>query len=382
MAMLIKLVFYFSIFSIFYIYLGYPLLVFILSRLRPKKVKKELFEPIVTIVTAAHNEEDVIGDTIKNKLALDYNRLKKEIIIVSDASEDRTDEIIKSFADKGVKYVRQEPRAGKTAALNKVVPLAQGDIIVFSDANSIFSKDALQSLVRNFADPDVGYVTGKMIYKSSQQSDIGDGCSAYMKYENMLRKWETQIGSIVGVDGGIDAVRKALYVPMRPDQLPDFVLPLNVVEQGSRVVYEPEAFLQESAHENASDEYSMRLRVALRAMWAIYDKHNLLNIKKYKIFAIQLWSHKVMRYACFIFLIPAYLSNMTLWHSGYFMKSFFLIQTSFYLAGVISLLDNRFLGMNRGIKFVKYFILINTASAQAFIKFLLGHRKVVWNPRK
>ena len=146
----------------------------------------------------------------------------------------------------GVHLIRQEPRAGKTLALNLAVGRAKGEIIVFSDANSSYSPDALRCLVENFNDPEVGYVTGKMIYTNPDGSPVGDGCTAYMKYENFLRTLETRIGSMVGVDGGIDAVRKSLYRPMNPDQLPDFVLPLRVVEQGFRVVYEPWRFCRSS----------------------------------------------------------------------------------------------------------------------------------------
>ena len=377
-----KIIFYLSLTLIFYVYFGYPALVFIISQIKSKFVKKDIFEPTVTIVIAAYNEEAVIENTIKNKLALDYDRRKLEIIVVSDGSEDRTDEIVNKYVGQGVKLIRQEPRAGKTAALNRAISEASGEIIVFSDANSIYKSDALKLLMKNFADPEVGYVTGKMVYTNSRQSDIGDSCSAYMKYENMLRTLEARIGSIVGVDGGIDAVRKSLYTPMRPDQLPDFILPLKVVEMGFRVVYESGAILQEPSHENTSDEYSMRLRVTLRAMWALYDMRQLLNVRKFKVFSIQLWSHKVLRYACFVLLVSAYLSNLILWNAGSMMKAFFLLQTALYLIGAIITLNKAYEGTNRYLNFIKYFLILNLASAHAFIQFMLGHKKILWNPRK
>ncbi len=172
------------------------------------------------------------------------------MIVISDASDDGTDEIVGRVASEHpgrVRLLRQEPREGKTAALNLAVPQARGEIVVFADANSIYGPDALRRLARNFADPAVGYVTGKMVYVNPDGSLVGDGCSAYMKLENWLRAQETRIGSVVGVDGGVDAVRRRLYRPMRADQLPDFVLPLAVVEQGARVVYEPDALLTEHA---------------------------------------------------------------------------------------------------------------------------------------
>jgi len=240
-----------------------------------------------------------------------------------------------------VRLIRQEPRAGKTSALNIAVPEARGEILIFSDANSIYEQNVLRELADNFNDPSVGYVTGKMIYTNADGTPSGDGCTAYMKYENRLRSWETSLGSIVGVDGGIDAVRKELYQPMNPDQLPDFVLPLKVVAQGYRVVYEPEAILKESSLATAKDEYKMRVRVALRALWGMWDMHHLLTLSPSFLpplsrsdareatpshlpplsrsdapeatpshlptfppsilYAWQLWSHKVLRYLCFIF---------------------------------------------------------------------------------
>ena len=171
--------------------------------------------------------------------------------------------------------LRQEPRAGKTSALNMAVPNATGEILVFSDANSLYASNALRKLVQNFCDKEVGYVTGKMIYTNSEDSTTGDGCTAYMKYENFLRRVETKAGSIVGVDGGIDAVRKEFYKSMNPDQLPDFVLPLKVIDQGYRVVYEPEAILKEPSLKAPKDEYKMRVRVSLRALWALWDMCHL-----------------------------------------------------------------------------------------------------------
>ncbi len=268
---MLQFIFWFSIVAILYVYAGYPLLVYLLGKLFPAPVQKQHQEPFVSILIAAYNEADVISATIKNKLQLDYPVDKFEIIVVSDGSTDGTDDLVNSFAESNVRLLRQEPRAGKTSALNMAVSQAKAEIIVFSDANSLYETDALQKLVANFADPKVGYVTGKMIYINPDGSFIGDGCSAYMKYENVLRAIESGFGSIVGVDGGIDSMRKDLYRSLTAYQLPDFVQPLKVVEQGYRVIYEPMALLKEASLTKSVDEYRMRVRVTLRALWALYD---------------------------------------------------------------------------------------------------------------
>jgi cellulose synthase/poly-beta-1,6-N-acetylglucosamine synthase-like glycosyltransferase len=241
-------VFFVSLIGLVYIYIGYPFLIFILGKIFSKPVSKAEINIPVTILIAAYNEEGDIEATVRNKLEQEYPSDLLEIIIISDGSTDRTDEIVNSIQDPRVRLLRQEPRAGKTSALNMAVPHAKGEILVFSDANSISAPDALSKLIQNFSDPGVGYVTGKMVYTDPDGTIVGDGCTAYMKYENFLRRIESRLGSVVGVDGGIDAVRKKLYRPMNPDQLPDFVLPLKIVEQGYRVVYEPEAILQENAY--------------------------------------------------------------------------------------------------------------------------------------
>lgn len=377
-----KYLFYLSLLIVIYVYAGYPLLVFIVSRARRRRVRKSSIEPAVTILIAAHNEEDVIGPTLENKFALNYPAEKLEIIVISDGSSDRTDEIVARYKNRGVRLIRQEQRAGKTSALNRAAQLARGEILVFSDANSLYEREAVRQLVANFADHQVGYVTGKMVYTDPDGTLIGDGCTAYMKYENALRRWETSLGSVVGVDGGIDAVRKKLYRAMNPDQLPDFVLPLRVVEQGYRVVHEPGALLQEPALRESSDEYRMRVRVSLRALWALSDMRSLLSFYRHPLFAWQLWSHKVLRYICFVFLLVAYLANLALWGEGEFYRVFFMLQTTGYLGASVSIGLGAYGWRVKALYLAHYFLLLNAAAAQAFVKFLLRQKQVVWTPRK
>ena len=374
--------FFVSLGLLFYVYAGYPLVLLLLSKVFENKVKNEDFEPVVSIIIAAYNEADHIEQTIQNKIDLDYPKAKIEIIVVSDGSDDGTDDIVNSFSSSRVKLLRQIPRAGKTSALNMAIPEAKGDIIVFSDANSLYESAALRHLLHNFADPQIGYVTGKMIYVDAEGSMVGDGCSSYMRYENNLRALETRIGSVVGVDGGIDAVRKNLYQPMRTDQLPDFVLPLCVVQQGYRVVYEPRALLRETTLKKSADEYRMRVRVSLRALWALWDMRQLLGFKHNPLFSWQLWSHKVLRYLCFVFLLMVLIANTLLLQRGGFFMIFFFLQGLCYGAAILMpWLKTR--GYQHSLlNFCRYFLLLNLASAHAFLKFFSGKKQVLWTPRK
>lgn len=371
-----------SLLLILYAYLGYPAAVACLAGLLRREVRKAESEPAVSVVIAAYNEAPVIAATIENKLGLDYPDGKLEIVVVSDGSTDGTDAVVARFAARGVRLVRQEPRGGKTSALNLALASVTGEIVVFSDANSLYAPDALRALVANFADPQVGYVTGRMVYLGKDGKPAGEGCGAYMRYENRLRLLETGIGSVVGVDGGIDAVRRSLYRPMAPDQLPDFVLPLMVVDQGYRVVYEPQALLCEQALVEDADEYRMRVRVSLRALWAMFAMRRLLNPLRFPLFAWQLFSHKVLRYLVFLFLVLAYLSSAIKSGAGGWYLVLFLAQNLFYLAAAAA----RFAGeaglLSRLLTFSRYFCLVNLAAGHAFLKFLMGKKQVLWQPRK
>jgi cellulose synthase/poly-beta-1,6-N-acetylglucosamine synthase-like glycosyltransferase len=368
--------------ALLYVYLGYPIAAWVLRTARSKPVRKRDHRPRVSILIPAYNEAQHIGRTIANKLELDYPREAYEVVVVSDGSDDDTEAIVRRFQDQGVRLIRQQPRRGKTAALNLAVPECRGDIIVFSDANSIYDRGALRALMRNFADPAVGYVTGKMVYGNTGNSSVGDGCTTYMRYENFLRRCESEFGSVVGVDGGIDAVRKHLYRPMRPDQLPDFVLPLQVIAAGHRVVYEPEAILREETLGSAGDEYRMRVRVALRAFWALKDMRRLLDFRKFGLFAWQLWSHKVLRYMSFVFLAGVVLANLALLTSGGLYIAAFALQAAAYAAAFCSPRVAPQRGPGKILYIFEYFALVNLASAHAFWKFLTGRKQVVWTPRK
>jgi len=379
-----KILFYGCLFTFLYIYFGYPFFVWLIGAIKNQKVKKEDYLPRVSIIISAHNEEKNIEDTLKNKLSLNYPKEMLEILVISDCSSDQTDNLVKKFEEQGVKLLRQEPRLGKTAALNMAVPVAKCEIIIFSDANSIYEPNAIKKLIRNFNDPAVGYVTGKMIYTNQDGTIVGDGCSTYMRYENFLRKIETKIGSIVGVDGAIDAIRKELYHPMNSDQLPDFVLPLKVVEQGYRVVYEPEAIVKEPTLKTSKDEYKMRVRVSLRALWALIDMKPLLNFKKYTIFSWELLSHKWLRYLSFLFLIGIYISNLFLFllSQNQFYKIFFIFQNLTYILGILASILEKQGKKVEWLYLPFFFALIHLSSAHALLKLILGQKQVIWEPRK
>jgi len=366
-----------------YPYAGYPLCVALLRLIRSRPVRTGPITPRVTVVISAYNEAGHIEATVLNKLNQDYPHALLDVMVASDGSTDETDAVLGRLARENprLSFFRQQPRSGKTAALNSLIERAKGEIVVFADANSMYRPDTVRQLVAPFADPEVGYVTGQMRYVDPHGSLIGDGCSAYMRYENLLRRYETDIGSIVGVDGGVDAVRRSLYRPMHADQLPDLVLPLAVVEQHARVVFAPDAVLEEESLSEQSAELRMRVRVALRAFWALRDQRALLNPLRHPLFAWQLISHKLLRYMSFLPLGIAAVLNWVLLGRGDIYE---LLAGAQCVAAALVLLAMygprrlRDLGIAH---YCYYFVLLNWASAVAFARFVRGEKQVLWQPR-
>jgi cellulose synthase/poly-beta-1,6-N-acetylglucosamine synthase-like glycosyltransferase len=378
---MIEWLFWLTFLTLAYIYAGYPALVYIGSRVFTRKVQKRPYEPTVTIIIAAYNERAHIGATLANKLALDYPKEKLQIIVVSDGSDDGTDEVAREFQKDGVVLLRQEPRNGKTAALNVAVGHALGELLVFSDANSLYEPTALRRLAENFADPRVGYVTGMLGYLNPDGSMTGDGCSIYMRYENFIRRCETLIGSIVGVNGGIDAVRRELYRPMKPDDLPDLVLPLQVASRGYRVVYEPSARLNEFANTNPESEYRMRVRVSLRALWTLAEMPGIMSIRRQGFYAVQVFSHKVLRYLAFVFIIALFVFSALLLPAGPVYSVAFALQLAFIVTAAAGFIAERRHHPSRFFSVPYYFLLVNAAASHACWKFVKGERHRMWRPR-
>ena len=373
-----RICFWLSIFVIIYPSIIYPSLVFLLGLVRPRTVKRCSWLPFVTVLIPAYNEAQHIAATIQNKLNQDYPRDRLEIIVISDGSTDGTDDIVREFSSQNVRLIRRERRQGKAAALNEAVRCARGEILVFSDANSLFAPDAIRRMMENFGDPEVGYVTGNLAYEVRSAGIAGRGCSAYIKYENALRTLETQVGSIIGVNGGVDAIRRELYSDVPRHLITDFVLPLYVIGTKHRVVYDERVHASEVANTELGSEFRMRIRVGLRALQGITYMRRLCNPVNYPWAAFSLISHKLSRYFCFLFLLIAFLTNLMLVTSPGYAR-LFIAQTLTYLLALI--------GLRKGMLFRKltlipaYLLMTNMAFAVAAIRFLQGETMATWEPR-
>ena len=359
-----------------FIYIGYPLVLALLPKRRLRASASPVL-PRVTVVIAAFNEVRHIAATVKNKLAQAYPPDRLDIIVVSDGSEDGTDQAVAALQDPRVTLLRQEPRQGKTMALNRAMQQASGDIIVFSDANSIYADDAIRQLVAPFEDPTVGYATGQLRYRDPGETAVGGGSGLYMRYENWLRTLETRVGSIIGVNGGIDAVRRELYDPMRADHLPDFILPLRVLDKGSRVVFSEAAVCSEDALGHHRDEYKMRVRVSLRALHTLAEMRHLFSRG---LIGFELLVHKVLRYLVVFPLAGAFVANAMLVGRPFY-AALFAAQVLCYLLALIGWAGGGRIRW-KPVFVPFYFCLINVAAAAALVRFFRGERTVLWTPRK
>jgi cellulose synthase/poly-beta-1,6-N-acetylglucosamine synthase-like glycosyltransferase len=377
---MLEVLFITAVVAAFYPLVGYPLVLCVIAALRPRPVARQAWVPEVTILIPAYNEAGCIAATIQNKLDQDYPATKLQIIVVSDASTDGTDSIAQSYVPHGVKLLRQVTRLGKAAALNEAVRHARGEILVFSDANSAFAPDAVRRLVENFADPRVGYVTGQLHYTHAEETS-GRGSSGYMRYENWLRRLETQVDSVIGVNGGVDAMRRRLYSDVPVDQITDFVLPLQVIAAGFRVVFDERALARERANQEMGPEFRMRVRVALRALRGMVYARGALNAVRAPLPAFCILSHKILRYLGFFFLASALVLNALLAARSNLFTLLLLGQLLLYLFALLGLVR----GLPRTLQALTalptYFVMSNAAFAVAALRFARGDTLAVWKPR-
>lgn len=374
-----ELLLWLSIFLVFYVYAGYPVLLLAKQKLfgaRPRTVAG--IEPPVTLIISAFNEEDVIAEKIENSLALDYPAGKLEVMVVSDCSSDRTDEIVRGYSDRGVKLVRMKQRGGKTAGLNVAVPQAAGDIVIFSDANAMYDTGVVRMFVRNFADAAVGAATGESRYVVEDGDTSTASENLYWRYELALKRLESQLGSLVGGDGAIYAIRKALYRPLQPSDLSDFVNPLQIVSQGYRNVYEGEAFSYEKGGESFDKEFRRKVRIVNRAWRGMMSMRHLLNPFRYGFFAIQAISHKLLRWLVPVFMLLAFFSNLLLIEQGGVYDLLFGAQVAFYGLAAIGLLQRNREQIARLFYIPYYFCLVNWASLRGIIDHFRGETYTVW----
>ena len=380
MKIAMEMAFWLSAAALLYAYAGYPLLLFIVSIFRPLTVRAGDYQPTVSIIITAYNEELVLAAKLENTLALGYPHELMEIIVASDCSTDRTDDIVRKYSGQRVKLVRQPERLGKTAAQNAAVAQAAGEIILFSDATSLYKTDVVRALIPNFADPTVGCVAGRLIYVDPSESRVGRGARSYWSYETFLKKHESRACSLIGASGCLYAVRRSAYVPLYHEACSDFIIATKMVEQGLRAVYEPNAICTEETNRRSDNELKMRVRVIAQTFTDLWRHRAMLNPIRSGFYAVQLLSHKVMRYLVPFFLLALLGASAILASDFLFYRILLACQLAGYACGAIAWLLDRMGKRSRLLALPQYFLLANVASLIAIFKFLRGERYARWEP--
>jgi cellulose synthase/poly-beta-1,6-N-acetylglucosamine synthase-like glycosyltransferase len=375
-----EMIFWLSAVAFIYTYAGYPILLALVSTIRPRPVKRGRFESKVSIVITAYNEERDLRGKLENTLALDYPHELLEIIVASDCSSDGTDEIAREFAERGVRLVRQPQRLGKTAAQNMAVAEARGEVILFSDATSLYEPDVLKVIMPAFADPTVGCAAGRLIYVDKANTRVGRGARSYCGYETFLKRHESRIFSLIGVSGCLYAVRKSAYVPLYHEACSDFIIATKMVEQNLRAIYEPAAVCVEETNQRSDKELKMRVRVIAQTFADLWRHRAMINPFHSGFYALQLLSHKVMRYAVPFFLVGLLLTTGFLASNSRLFLVRFLCQVAAYLSALCAWILERAGVHNRLMALPQYFVLSNIAALIAAYQFLRGERYAQWEP--
>ena len=361
---------------------GYPLLLAVSLPFTRRSRLLDDTERNVTLVIAAYNEEKVIAAKLDNCLQLDYPRDRLEIVVASDGSTDRTNEIVESYRDRGI-TLAAFARTGKTGMQNSVAAAARSEILVFSDANAMYRRDAIRMLVRNFADPRVGGVCGQLDYTVASEG-AGASESTYWTYEKFMKQRESDLSSAIGANGSIYAVRRTDYVEIDADLISDLVEPLALVRAGKRVVYESEAVSVEEGSSDYGVEFRRKVRILTRSIRGLLRMRTLLNPCRYGVFALQLIMHKLLRFLTPMFLIAGAAALLGLALLGRYR----LVCAASIALVVLAVLVARRRVPERPNILVRvchlgyYYLMTNYALVLAWVNVLHGRNMKLWVPER
>ena len=364
-----------------YLHFGYPALLWILGKIRPRPVRRGDFTPSVDLIIGAYNEEAILRAKIENCLALEYPAGKLTVTVASDASTDGTHAVVGEYAGRGVRLVVSPRRRGKAANFREAVSDLRGEILVFSDAGSLYRPDTLRKMMRNFADPKVGLVGGRIRYLNPDATSVARGEGLYWRYEVFLRRAESTVGSAMVVSGAVYAIRRELYRPVA-DHLPDdFMSPLNVLDRGRRVIYDTETEILEKMATSTRAEMATKIRIVSRNLAALMSMRHLLSPLRDPLVALQLLSHRLLRWLV-LPVAGVQLGANALLLGRPLYDLLFAGQVLFYLLAAAGYLLDRAGRRSRLTYIPFYFVLVNLAAAAGVWQRLFSVRAAggVWEP--
>ena len=372
--------FWIAVSLLVYTYAAFPLLLAVRAKLMRRPFQAAEITPTVSLIVVAHNEEACLDAKLENIAALDYPRDRLEIVLASDGSTDGTGAIMNRWSDDRTKVLLL-PRQGKIACLNQAVAAATGDVLVFSDANSMYRPDAIRQLVRPLADQEVGGVAGDQRYLKAGCGAAGE--CAYWNYDRQLKIFESAAGSVISATGAIYAIRRELFLPVPPSVTDDFVSSTAVIEQGRRLVFAPDAVAMEPPADRGSLEFGRKVRVITRGLRAIWVRRRLLNPLRSGFYAVQLFSHKLMRRMMVLPLLVILATTPLLWHEGMFYRSALAAQSIFYGCALVGTLTSvRPLRGSKVFAVPFYFCMVNLACLVALFNILRGRQINLWEPKR
>ncbi len=363
-----------------YVYAGYPMALWLLTLGKGRTTHRVAeTRPSVALIISCYNEAGVIRTKLENSLALEYPG-PMEILVVSDGSDDGTDDIVREYRPRGVRLIRQEGRQGKTMGLNLAMAQVEADITVFSDANAMYAPDAIGKLVRNFADEHVGYVVGAALYTDADTGASARSENLYWRYELAIKAMESRLHSVVGGDGAIYAIRSHLWRPLDQKDINDFVNPLQIIAKGYRGVFDAEARCFEETAGDFDREIARKERIVNRSIRGLMRVKEVMNPGVAGIFAWQVISHKLLRWLIPLFLAIGVLGSALLAVQGY---GFFQLVTFGALAILLLALlghlaeDKNALPVWISVPY--YFVLVNLYSLKGILRALRGETQVTWS---
>ena len=380
-------IFYWTcVFIIFYVFVGYGALITLLAKFKTIKSIEPLQNedlPNITFVIAAYNEEEIIADKLVNTLGLDYPKDKLNVLVVSDGSSDKTNEIVKEFPQVELQF--KPERAGKIAAVNRIMPLIQTPITIFSDANVMINSKGLMNMVKHFQSNLVGAVSGeKTVLSQAEDGASSSGEGFYWKYESFLKKKDAEWNTLVGSAGELFAIRTHLYEQIDTNTLiEDFVMTMKLSAKGYKVAYEPEALAMETGSANIEEETKRKVRISAGGIQAVLILRSLLNFFKYGKLSFQYISHRALRWTLMpIALLGAFVSIFNLAHLGWPYDLLMRLQIIFALLALAGY------ALRNGATKIKvlfipyYFLYMHYCVVLGWIKFFSGKQKVTWDKAK
>jgi cellulose synthase/poly-beta-1,6-N-acetylglucosamine synthase-like glycosyltransferase len=371
-----RFVFWVSLGAVFYSYLGYPLILYIIHKLkiRARHRYDEGETPSLCLIISAFNEEKIIRKKIENSLSLDYPRHLLSILVASDGSDDQTRSITEDYEHHGVKLYHWSKRAGKSAVLNQVVSQLTDEIIVFTDANSLFAEDALRKIVRHFHDRKIGCVVGKLCYVDRHTTSVGKGEGLYWKYEAKLSGLESDLQSVLVANGSIFGIRRELFPELYPEVANDFQIPVDIASRNYGIIYEPEAVAIERSTIFWQEEFQRKTRIILRGLTGFMKlRKKFTGFRRWQFF-----SHKLLRWFIGPLLFINLFANAVLANTSAFFMVLLGLQVVFYLAALNGWRMRKARKPHPMFYLPFYFTMVNLAAVMAIAKFIAGERTRVW----